>query len=88
MSDSYVVTPPNPKVDTINSFQIAYTTNSIPFADNATYTLVNTDSSAVLTSTMATGNMNSFPSGYSGTPYVIYGLGDYRIFLDFNSSPT
>ena len=88
MSDSYVVIPPNPKVNVAGTFDLVYTTNSIPFADNATYDLVNTDTNTTVNSIMATGNVYSFTTQYTPAVYTIFSLSNYNIFTDLNESST
>lgn len=87
MSDSYAISPLNPKINIPSTFNLIYSTNSISLSDNATYDLVNTDTNNVIKSISATKKVFTFNSQYSSQySFVVFGLSNNNIFIDFNSS--
>lgn len=92
MSSSYVINPPSPNVNTNGTFNVIYTTDSIPLLDTATYNLVNTANNNTLKSiTNIPYESNSFVSEYSTLsgrlPVVVFGLPNKSVLIDFNKYP-
>jgi len=92
MSDSYVLTPSNPTINNDGSFNLVYTTASIPVGDPATYNLVNTSSNTVMKSVVGSlfnaNIITDFSYSTSATmptfgAYVIYCLPNGNFWIDF-----
>ncbi len=89
MSSSYVINPPTPNINTNGTFNVLYTSDSIPLSDTANYDLVNTANNNTLkTISTVPYTANSFVSEYSTVsgrlPVVMYGLPNKSVLIDFN----
>lgn len=93
MSSSYVINPSSPNVNTNGTFNVIYTTASIPLLDTATYNLVNTSTNNTLKSITnipydATSFVSEYSTVYQQLSVVVFGLPNKSVLIDFNNSNT